>query len=100
MTYEQFWDESPSIVKAYRQKFYIEYNRMNESAWLTGLYVFDAFNKVLSAAFGGKREEYVNKPIDILPKTEKELKEEAEKQQRLMVEYLSNFADSWNRKSH
>ena len=77
MSYEQYWDESPYLVVAYRKAYRLRRETENEQAWLQGLYVFDAFAVVMANVFakrGSKRQEYLERPIDIYPLTEREKK--------------------------
>ena len=91
MTYDQFWDGSPSLVIAYRDAYKLQRERENEMAWLQGLYIHDAFSAALANAFskrGAKKRTYIEKPIDIFPLTEREKKrreaEQNEKMQKAM----------------
>ena len=88
MTYGQFWDESPYLVITYRKAYKLKRQMENENAWLMGLYVYDAFAVCLANAFGkrgAKKQEYIDKPIDIFPLTEKEKKQrEAEERRKAM----------------
>lgn len=91
MTYEQYWEGSPFLVVAYRKAYRLRREEDNEQAWLQGLYVYDAFAVVLANAFskrGTKKQEYVERPVDIFPLTESEKqrreKEEIEKMKQVM----------------
>ena len=77
MSYEQYWEQSPYLVVAYRKAYRLRRETENEQAWLQGLYVFDAFAVVMANVFakrGSKRQEYLERPIDIYPPTEREKK--------------------------
>jgi hypothetical protein len=77
MSYEQYWEQSPYLVVAYRKAYRLRREAENEQAWLQGLYVFDAFAVVMANVFakrGSKRQEYLERPIDIYPLTEREKK--------------------------
>ena len=77
MSYEQFWDESPYLVLTYRKAFKIKRELDNEMAWLTGLYFYDALAVALQNVLrkrGQKRENYLEKPLDIFPLTPREQK--------------------------
>lgn len=96
MTYEQYWDGDPHMAVAYRKAYRLRREAENESLWLQGLYVFDAFSAVLSNAFakpGAKRQTYLERPIDLFPLTEQEKKlreaQEKEKMQRAMEAMIS-----------
>ena len=91
MSYEQYWDESPYLAIAYRKAHRLRMEMDNQKAWLQGLYVYDAFAVCLANAFskrGAKKKDYIEKPIDIFPLTEKEnkkrVKEEYAKIQQVM----------------
>ena len=91
MSYEQYWEQSPYLVVAYRKAYRLRRETENEQAWLQGLYVFDAFAVVMANVFdkrGSKRQEYLERPIDIYPLTEREKKrrqaEENAKMQKAM----------------
>ena len=77
MSYEQYWEQPPYLVVAYRKAYRLRRETENEQAWLQGLYVFDAFAVVMANVFakrGSKRQEYLERPIDIYPLTEREKK--------------------------
>lgn len=91
MSYEDYWEGPPSLAITYRKAYKLRRETENEQAWLQGLYVYDAFAVCLANAFrkrGAKIQNYLEKPIDIFPLTEKEKREreqeEFEKMQRAM----------------
>lgn len=91
MTYEQYWDAPPYLAVTYRKAFRLRRELENEQAWLQGLYVYDAFAVCMANAFakrGAKKQQYIEKPIDIFPLTEREKKrreqEEYAKMQQAM----------------
>ena len=84
MTYEQYWDMSPYLVIAYRKAYKLKREIANEQAWLQGLYVYEAFAVCMANAFakrGAKKENYLEKPVDIFPLTDSE-KERREQEER------------------
>lgn len=89
MTYEQYWEQSPYLAVAYRKAYRLRREADNEQAWLQGLYVFDAFAVCLANAFakrGAKKQNYIEKPIDIYPLTEREKKRrEAEENAKMQA---------------
>lgn len=91
MSYEDYWEGPPSLAITYRKAYKLRRETENEQAWLQGLYVYDAFAVCLANAFrkrGAKVQNYLEKPIDIFPLTEKEKRgreqEEFEKMQQAM----------------
>ena len=89
MTYEQYWEQSPYLAVVYRRAYRLKRETENEQAWLQGLYVFDAFAVCLANAFakrGSKKQNYIEKPIDIYPLTEREKKRrEAEENAKMQA---------------
>lgn len=87
MSYEQFWDEPPFLAVVYRKAFRLKRELENERAWLAGLYVYDAVAVSISNAFskrGQKKQQYMEKPIDLFPLTKSEMKRrEAEEQAKM-----------------
>lgn len=42
MTWEQFWEQDSSLVKDYREAQQLRMDQINYTAWLNGLYVYEA----------------------------------------------------------
>ena len=77
MSYEQFWNGSPYLVQTYLKAFRYKRELENEMAWLQGAYIFNAVAVCLQNVLrkkGQKRENYIEKPIDIFPLTKAEKK--------------------------
>ena len=79
---EQYWDDDPWLVVAYREADKLKTERMNHEAWLHGFYVFNAVSISLSNAFrkqGSPAEKYPEParitPLTKLEEEDKELKE-------------------------
>ena len=95
MTPTQYWDESPYLVVAYRKAYRLKLEAENEQAWLHGLYVFDAFAVCLANVFakrGAKKQQYIDKPIDIFPLTEREKKRRELEEQKKMQQAMEEIA--------
>lgn len=103
MTYEQFWEQSPRLAVAYRKAYRLRREAENEQAWLQGLYVYDAFAVCLTNAFskrGAKKQNYIEKPIDIFPLTEREKKRrEAEENAKMQAAMEAMAREQRRRKS-
>ena len=100
MTYEQFWEQSPSLVIAYRKAYRLRREVDNENAWIAGLYMYDAFAVALANAFrsrGAKKEMYAERPIDIFPLTEKEKKRREQEEFKKMNDALQAIRDAQQR---
>jgi len=86
MSYEQFWDDDPSLVVAYRKADDIRRKRMNEELWLSGIYACEALIATVGNMFSkGKKHEY---PAEPLPITEMEIAERKEREQKAKVERI------------
>ena len=100
MTYTQFWDESPYLAVAYRKAYRLKREVDNENAWLAGLYVCDAFAVSLANAFskrGAKKRQYIERPIDIFPLTEREKKRREQEEFKRMDAALQAMRDAQQR---
>ena len=100
MTYEQFWDADPYLVRHYRKAYKTRAEMRNQEMWLQGLYFFNAVSVAISNMNmgGGKpnRNKYMEKPIDIFPPTEEELERRAEETRQRMIASLSALKSSWD----
>ena len=87
MTYEQFWEGDPHLVKYYRQAYEMRIERKNQELWLQGLYVYEALCDVAPilqamAKKGTKARPYPEQPYSI---TEKQRKREIEEKERAVA---------------
>lgn len=101
MTYEQFWDEPPHIASAYRDAYKLKLEAQNELAWLIGLYVYDAVAVVVSNALskrGARPKNYIERPMDIFPLTEKEKKRREREEYEKMDRQLQAIRNAQQRK--
>lgn len=101
MSPEQYWDESPYLAVAYRKAYRLRRETQNEQAWLQGLYVFDAFAVCLANAFakrGSKKQNYIEKPIDIFPLTEAEKKRREQEENKKMQQAMETMIRQQQRK--
>lgn len=85
MTYEQYWNGEPSLVKYYRQAEELRLKKQNQMLWLQGMYIYDALCDVAPvlhafAASGTKPQPYPGYPYAIT-KQEMEEKEAREKEE-------------------
>lgn len=101
MTYEQYWDMSPYLVIAYRKAYKLNREIANEQAWLQGLYVYDAFAVCMANAFakrGAKKENYLEKPVDIFPLTDAEKERREQEERDKMQKAMEAIASKQRRK--
>ena len=98
MSTDEYWNQSPLFVKAYRKKHWLDIETRNQELWMQGLYIYNAFGTVMANAFGkkgAKREKYLEKPIEIVPKTGKELKAEQERERQKLIKMLNAWEKRW-----
>ncbi len=84
MTYDQFWNDDPMLAAYYRKAHEMREQRKNEELWWQGLYVYSAIQALVPALSpvlkkGAKTPPYPDKP---LPRTQKEVREQREAEER------------------
>lgn len=84
MSYEEYWRDNPSLVRAYRKAWEIKKRNDEFNRWRQGMYFYDALLRVspVLRAFGKgevKPEKYPDMPY---PLTEKEAREQEELRER------------------
>lgn len=84
MTYEQYWEQDCNLVKFYREAEELRSERLNQQAWLQGMYVYDALARIspILQAFakkGTKAKPYVEQPYPITKKSGEKHKKERDK---------------------
>lgn len=104
MTAEQYWEQDPMLVKYYREAEEIRKERMNQEAWLQGMYIYDALMRVspVLRAFakkGTKAQPYVE---EAYPISKKMIEEKNAKQERIngqkALRYLQAYMVENNKK--
>lgn len=95
MSYREFWNEDPYMVRIYQEAYLLKRRAENEKMWMLGAYIQNAVGSAVGTIFGKKRVKYLEKPLEIFAKTayEKEA-ERMEKIQRLKDD-LKAWKDSW-----
>ena len=84
MTAEQYWDGDCTLVIYYREADKLRRQRDNETAWLQGMYIYDALARLspILRAFakkGTKPKPYVEEPYPIDKKQMENVQEQKEK---------------------
>ena len=65
MSYEQFWEYSPDLAKAYRTADEIRKGRTNEQLWLAGMYTAEALASTVGNLFSKSKNKYPSEPFPI-----------------------------------
>ncbi len=79
MSFTEFWDEEPSVARAYLKADEIKTERINSILWLQGQYIRSAMYSSVGNMLGKKKIEYVKEPF---PLSEKEQAERKEKERQ------------------
>ncbi len=105
MTYEQYWEQDSTLVRAYRKAAKIQRDLRNQDAWLQGAYFYEALCDAapIFRAFakkGTKATPYRDGPFEFKTNTEKpeERKSHEEKQDEKAKSYMEMLAISLNEK--
>lgn len=91
MTYDEFWNQDVSLVKAYRKAQELRDKRKNQEAWLQGMYIYEALCDAsplfrFTMKKGSiKPEPYVKEPYPI---TESEVREREERDARIREQQM------------
>lgn len=96
MTYDQYWNGNPTLVKYYRKADEMRRERVNEEKWLQGMYIYEALCDVSPvlhayAKKGTKPQPYSDKPYAI---TESQRKREEEEHARKIAEKGKRFMNA------
>ena len=96
MTYDQYWNDDPTLVKYYRNAAELQKERRNEELWLQGMYIYEALCDVApvlnaNAKKGTKPHPYSEKPYAI---TVSQRKQEAEEHARKVAEKGKRFMEA------
>lgn len=95
MSPEDFWHGD--YGEAYRESYKIRKEELNWGYWLQGLYFYNAINVALSNAFSkNSHEKYPDKPYEIFPPNEEEIKRKQEAEAKELERRLTAWAERVN----
>ena len=104
MTEEQYWDKDCLLTKYYRKADDLRNEKLNQQAWLQGMYVYDALARVSPilhayAKKGTKAQPYVEKPYPISKRANEEEKyKQAKSNSQKGVRYMQAYMVSNNKR--
>ena len=98
MTYEQFWQGDPWMVKAFEQAHLLKQRMRNEQMWIQGAYIANAVTVAINNCLSKHKIDYLKKPLDIYPKTEAEEREEVRKEKLQVIAYFNALKANMNAK--
>ena len=110
MSYAEYWDGDPKLAQYYRKAYQIKQEEINNTAWLQGMYIYDAVSTALHNSLRGlgknkpPAKDYAKQPYEFKNK----VKSEAEKAREVQIEqqkaiaWMENFVrlNSDKSKSH
>jgi CRISPR/Cas system-associated exonuclease Cas4 (RecB family) len=85
MSYDEFMNKDPYLVKIYMQKHLLDIEAKNEELWLQGLYIHNAVGVCIANALSKKKQKYIEKPIRITPESEEEKEVRIEKERQKFI---------------
>ena len=104
MTAKQYWEDDCTLVKYYRKADEYRMERINQQAWLQGMYIYDALSRLspILKAFpkkGTKAEPYPEEPYALNQEKEEEVRKK--KQETAMqkgIQFMEAFASKTNKR--
>lgn len=75
-------------MEPYSKAFELEQERVDRNNYYLGFYMMSAVGAVLSSALGGKKGSYLEEPLFVTAKKEKEMESLTEEQKMVYVEQL------------
>lgn len=102
MTWEQFWEQDSSLVKDYREAYRLRQEEANYTAWLNGLYIYEALclASPLFRAFsksGTRAGEYPQKPHEFAVPKHMTEQERNEQKMRAGMAYMEKMTAQFNK---
>lgn len=96
MSAEEYWAGDPSLARYYRRAYKIKQDEINNTAWLQGLYVYDAISTAMSNALSKKKNRYAKQPYNFnnREKSEIEKAREVEVEQQKAAAWMEQFVQS------
>lgn len=99
MTYNQFWNDDPIMVTAFRKAEEIKTIKANQMAWLQGRYIYDAILRITPVFGGHEPVEYLTEAYPIGQTAVADAKEKQEESNRAKAkQFMEMFAVSNNAK--
>lgn len=103
MSYEQYWDDDPWLVRAYRKAYELKQEITNQNLWLQGMYIYEALCCVapLVRAFSKAKKPlpYHSAPYELkneISNVRKELRQQ--KNDEIAMSAMQAFADRFNKR--
>lgn len=101
MSAEQFWNGDPWLAPAYIKADSYKRQRQSEEMWFMGLYNYKAVATAVQNSFRAKNakpQKYFEEAIRVIPYTEEEKAEMAERERQKTIDYFNKLAKKWEGK--
>lgn len=94
---EEFWHGDYTMLKYYERAHDYRVEEINQQLWLQGLYIYSAVETAINRGINGsKKSKYIEKPIDMFPKTEYQKRLEEIEQKNRLIKQLDRWAAKFN----
>ena len=100
MSWEQFWFGDPHMATFFREAYLLKQRAKNEDMWLQGLYIYRAVSAVVASALGNRNVKYIDAPLDYLPKTKAEKKQEEFEERNKVINFFDRLLKNNAKKSN
>ena len=88
MSYEEFWNQDVTMVRAYRKADEFKRRRQNETLWMQGWYIRDALLSTVGNMFADKGAKPFEYPKEPYPVTEEQVAEKKAHERKQMEERM------------
>jgi hypothetical protein len=88
MTYDEFWNQDVTMVRAFRKADELKRRRQNEILWMQGLYIREALRSTVGNMFSGKGATPIEYPEEPYPVTVDQVEEKKERERKSMEERM------------
>lgn len=99
MTYDQYWNDDPFMIRAFYKANKLRRDMMDEEAWLHGLYFLNALDASVGNAFRKPVQspsEYPQEPLSVQARREKREKTEEDDDRKATwaLAWMSSFVQA------
>lgn len=88
MTYDEFWNQDVTMVRAFRKADELKRRRQNEVLWMQGVYIREALLSTVGNMFSGKGSTPIEYPKEPYPITEEQIETKRERERKSMEERM------------
>lgn len=88
MTYDEFWNQDVTMVRAFRKADELNRRRQNEMLWMQGVYIREALLSTVGNMFSGKGATPIEYPKEPYPVTADQIEEKKERERKSMEERM------------